>query len=72
MKSKLRIAAEQLYDLRQSKKSKSPYADEYYWYKLGVALYGEDSALVFKPAKGEGSNFMSFPKWKKAAKVEQK
>ncbi len=63
MKNKLRAAAKELYDLRQSKKSKSPYADEYYWYKLGVALYGEYSALVFKPDKGEGSHFMSMPKF---------
>ncbi len=72
MKNKLRFAAKELYDLRYSKQSKAPYADEYYWYNLGVALYGEDSAKVFKPDKGEGGHFMSLPKWKKAVKVEEK
>lgn len=43
---KIIIAAEELFENRLGWATKTPYADKHFWYKLGVALYGENDLRV--------------------------
>ena len=43
---KIIIAAEQLFMNRLGWATNTPYASKHFWYKLGVALYGEDDPRV--------------------------
>jgi hypothetical protein len=40
------FAAEELFKNRLGGATKTPYASKHFWYKLGVALYGEDDPRV--------------------------
>jgi len=43
---KIIIAAEELFMNRLGWATKTPYASQHFWHKLGVALYGEDDPRV--------------------------
>jgi len=43
---KIITAAEELFMNRLGWATKTPYASQHFWHKLGVALYGEDDSRV--------------------------
>ena len=64
---KIITAAEELFMNRLGWATNNPYASQHFWYKLGVALYGEDDprvrAMAVSDTKKRGS--MSLPEIKK-------
>ncbi len=64
---KIIFAAEELFKNRLGWATKTPYASQHFWYKLGVALYGKDDprvrAMASSDTRQRGS--MSLPQIKK-------
>jgi len=67
---KIIIAAEELFMNKLGGATKTPYADKHFWYKLGVALYGEDDPRVraMAPSDTKQRGVMRMPVKKKKKK----
>jgi hypothetical protein len=68
---KIIIAAEELFKNRLGWATNTPYAPKHFWYKLGVALYGEDDprVKVMAPSDTKQRVSMRLPNKKKKDKL---